>query len=287
VPRAAGLAGRWASASEPDVLAGEGEARPGPRLAEGSGPVAVHAWSGRLLPVMVTWLFGLLALGGPAGALELGGGAEWWTRSTTTVSPAGTMLIATAVAPTGEQAIARENRSEWGFRKGQQEVGLLVGYGFEIDGGGSDKPAMLKNLEFTLVRPRWGLFLTDRVGDGFLQGNLELLVEPAFLLSTTPTRRTGFELSILFRYHFATESRWVPFLSLGAGIIEENFDIPGRQSAGFNFTPQGGPGVSYLLDRNMAVSLEWRLYHVSNANTDTPNVGLNVSFLLLGFSIFF
>jgi opacity protein-like surface antigen len=235
---------------------------------------------------MVTWLFGLLALGGPAGALELGGGAEWWTRSTTTVSPAGTMLIATAVAPTGEQAIARENRSKWGFRKGQQEVGLLVGYGFEIDSSGSSKSEMIKTLEFTLVRPRWGLFLTDRIGQGLLEGHLELLVEPAFLLSTTPTRRTGFELSVLFRYHFATGSRWVPFLSLGAGIIEENFEA-GRPSSGFNFTPQGGPGVSYFLDRNMAVSLEWRLYHVSNANTEMPNVGLNISFLLLGFSIFF
>ncbi|MBI2080445.1 MAG: acyloxyacyl hydrolase, partial [candidate division NC10 bacterium] len=33
--------------------------------------------------------------------------------------------------------------------------------------------------------------------------------------------------------------------------------------------------------------LEWRIYHVSNANIDTPNVGLNISFLLLGLSFFF
>lgn len=146
---------------------------------------------------------------------------------------------------------------------------------------------MIKNLEFFQVRPRWGIFLTDRLGQGFLEGNLELLLEPAFLVSTTPIRRAGFELSVLFRYHFATRTRWVPFLGLGAGIIEENFEVPGRPSAGFNFTPQGGPGVSYLLDRNMAVSLEWRLYHVSNANIEKPNVGLNVSWLLLGFSFFF
>ncbi len=197
------------------------------------------------------------------------------------------MLIATAVAPTGEQAIARENRSEWGFRKGQQEVGFLVGYGFEIDGDGSDKSEDIKNLEFVQFRPRWGIFLTDPVGQGFLRGNLEFLLEPAFLLSFRPTRRTGFELSVLFRYHFATGTRWVPFLTAGAGIIEENFEVPGRPSAGFNFTPQGGPGLSYLFGGNMAMSLEWRLTHVSNANTDMPNVGLNMSFFLLGFSVFF
>lgn len=208
-------------------------------------------------------MLGLLAPCGPIAAQELGEEPGGWRRN------------------------AGEDGGAWGFRKGQQEVGLLVGYGFEIDSSGSSKSEMIKSLEFTLVRPRWGLFLTDRIGQGLLEGHLEFLVEPAFLLSTTPTRRTGFELSVLFRYHFATGSRWVPFLSLGAGIIEENFDIPGRASSGFNFTPQGGPGVSYFLDRNMAVSLEWRLYHVSNANTDMPNVGLNISFLLLGLSVFF
>lgn len=208
-------------------------------------------------------MLGLLAPCGPVAAQELREEPEGWRRN------------------------AGEGGGAWGFRKGQQEVGVLVGYGFEIDASGSSKPDMVKSLEFTLVRPRWGLFLTDRIGQGLLEGHLELLVEPAFLLSTTPTRRTGFELSVLFRYHFATGSRWVPFLSLGTGIIEENFEVPGRPSAGFNFTPQGGPGVSYFLDRNVAVSLEWRLYHVSNANTDTPNVGLNISFLLLGLSVFF
>ncbi|MBI4391066.1 MAG: porin family protein [candidate division NC10 bacterium] len=196
-------------------------------------------------------------------------------------------LFATPASPGAEEAGARKDGGAWGFQKGQQEVGLLVGYGFEIDSAGSDKSDMVKNLEFALVRARWGIFLTDRVGQGFLEGNLEFLVEPAFLLSVEPTRRTGYELSVLFRYHFATGSRWVPFVTLGAGIIEENFEVSGRPSAGFNFTPQGGPGVSYLLGGNMAVSLEWRIYHVSNANIDTPNVGLNISFLLLGLSFFF
>jgi opacity protein-like surface antigen len=225
--------------------------------------MGVPARSGRLLAVAVVWMLGLLAPCGPVAAQELREGPGGWRRD------------------------AGEDGGAWGFRKGRQEVGVLVGYGFEIDASGSSKSDMIKSLEFTLVRPRWGLFLTDRIGEGLLEGHLELLVEPAFLLSTTPTRRTGYELSVLFRYHFATGSRWVPFLSLGAGIIEENFGVAGRHSAGFNFTPQGGPGVSYFLDRNLAVSLEWRLYHVSNANTHTPNVGLNISFVLLGLSIFF
>jgi opacity protein-like surface antigen len=196
-------------------------------------------------------------------------------------------LFAPPASPAAGEADAKTDGGTWGFQKGQQEVALLVGYGFEIDSAGSDKSDMVKNLEFALVRARWGIFLTDRVGQGFLEGNLEFLVEPAFLLSVEPTRRTGYELSFLFRYHFATESRWVPFVTLGAGVIEENFHVTGRSSAGFNFTPQGGPGVSYLLGGNMAVSLEWRLYHVSNANIDRPNVGLNISFVLLGLSFFF
>ncbi len=247
----------------------------------------VQACSRRLLAVTAICLLGLLAPGNPAAALELSEDPAWWRGNTLLLGPPGPAPVTAPALPDGEEIGASEKGGTWGFRKGQQEVGFLVGYGFEIDGDGSDKSEDIKNLEFAQVRPRWGIFLTDPVGQGFLRGNLELLLEPAFLLSFGPTRRTGFELSVLFRYHFATGIRWVPFLTAGAGIIEENFEVPGRPSAGFNFTPQGGPGLSYLFGGNMAMSLEWRLTHVSNANTDLPNVGLNMSFFLLGFSVFF
>lgn len=231
------------------------------------------------LAVAVVWVLGFFAPCRSAGALEPSEGLTQWGRSAIS-------LVAPA-ALEAEDPDAGQDGGVWGFRRGQQEVGLLVGYGFEIDADGSNKSAMIKNLEFAMVRARWGIFLTDRVGQGILEGNLELMLEPAFLLSVEPTRRTGLELSVLFRYHFATGTRWVPFVTVGAGVIEENFEVEGRPSAGFNFTPQGGPGVSYLLGRNVAMSLEWRLYHVSNANMDTPNVGLNVGWFLLGASLFF
>lgn len=256
--------------------------RPGARDA-----AVVQVCSGRFLAVTAVWMFGLLIPCPPIAALELREEPAWWEGNTPIVSRPGTSPAAAPAPPDGEGVVPRENGGAWRFSRGQQEVGLAVGYGFEIDAAGSSKSDMVKNLEFVLVRPRWGIFLTDRVGQGILEGNLELVLEPAFLLTTDPTRRTGFELSILFRYHFATGSRWVPFLTAGAGLIEENFKVTGRPSAGFNFTPQVGPGVSYLLDANMAISLEWRLYHVSNANIDTPNVGLNVGFFLLGISMFF
>lgn len=240
-----------------------------------------------LLAVLAVWGFGLLAPCAPAAALELPEDPAWRERNTPILISQGTGPVAAPAAPDREEVASRGKGGVWGFRRGDQELGLVFGYGYEIDSSESNKSEMLKNLEFTMVRPRWGIFVTDRIGEGIMEGHLEFMVEPAFVLSTTPTHRTGYELSVLFRYHFATESRWVPFLTFGAGVIEENFKGPGRPSAGFNFTPQIGPGLSYLLSGNMAVSLEWRFYHISNANIDTPNVGLNVGMWLLGVSMFF
>jgi hypothetical protein len=52
----------------------------------------------------------------------------------------------------------------------------------------------------------------------------------------------------------------------------------------FNFSSNIGAGIQYFWDPCNAVNFEWRLKHISNADIDEDNDGLNMSVLMLGYS---
>ena len=53
------------------------------------------------------------------------------------------------------------------------------------------------------------------------------------------------------------------------------------------FSLEGGLGVSYLLTPSLALTGGYRFQHLSNANTEDPNVGINSSTGVFGASFFF
>lgn len=53
-----------------------------------------------------------------------------------------------------------------------------------------------------------------------------------------------------------------------------SWPTPEGESA-FNFTPQVGAGVQYLLTRRTALGLEYRLHHISNKGLTPDNPGIN------------
>jgi lipid A 3-O-deacylase len=91
---------------------------------------------------------------------------------------------------------------------------------------------------------------------------------------------------IAARYHFATGSRWVPFVSAGVGVAYTN--IAGRDlSNGFQFNLQAGAGTHYFLQEGLALTLESRWSHLSNAGLNRPNTGLNSQMVFAGLSRFY
>jgi hypothetical protein len=187
-------------------------------------------------------------------------------------------LSASASAPAAEDGGAR-------FERGAQQWAVAIGQGlgFHLFGSaGSD----LEDVEFAALLPRWGIGLSDPLGGAaWYRGNLDLLAEGAFLYAYEPKGGFAWGGTLLFRWNFLASRRMVPFVELGAGIVDLEFDLE-HQSDGINFTPQAGVGLHVPLSPRLAITGEWRLHHISNADMRRDNDGINDSLILVGLTFF-
>jgi len=117
-----------------------------------------------------------------------------------------------------------------------------AGYSFGVPLGGSNSGS-LKDIRFAALIPRWGIGITDPFAEGtWYEGNLDLLVEGAFLFEYRPVNGFRGGVTLLLRYNILHSGPVVPFIDAGAGIVGTDLDFQG-QSDGFNFSLQGGLGL--------------------------------------------
>lgn len=77
-----------------------------------------------------------------------------------------------------------------------------------------------------------------------------------------------------------------PFLTSGGGFLYFNHRMFGSTQQ-FNFTAQLGAGVQlFTSSRRVAIDLEYRYHHISNANLASQNPGLDSHMLFVGLSLF-
>ncbi len=169
-----------------------------------------------------------------------------------------------------------------GFRRGAQEAGLSVGAGFGMRVLGT------RHLhDWALGAVHYGRMLTGVLApDRWYGGNLEFIGSLFGLGQYRTERGYAVGLTPMLRYDFAIGSRVVPFFGVGAGATFTNIR-GGDLSTDFEFNLQGGGGIDIFLRENLALSLEYRFIHLSNASWSTPNLGVNTSNLLVGLSWFF
>ena len=141
---------------------------------------------------------------------------------------------------------------------------------------------------YTDTELRLGWMLYSPHGSGFLRGNLELLGSVGGGgIFEGPGSIFGSVGGIL-RYNFVQPSaRLVPYFQGGAGAfisdISENKkqeDVGGTVEADL----KAGVGAKFLICRGWSLNSELFFEHVSNADTQTRNVGINALGGLLGFS---
>jgi opacity protein-like surface antigen len=168
--------------------------------------------------------------------------------------------------------------------KGTLEYGLLGGY---WKGNDLFQNAPSTNRDAIYVLPQLGLILTDELGSGVLAGNVEVLIEPMAAHYYEPFSASAFGGSLMLKYNFLSFGRWMPFWDGGAGMLWTDLAprIP-EQSTQFNFILQTGPGVSYFVSENWAITGGIRFHHISNANIGDRNTGLNAWLFTLGVSFF-
>jgi lipid A 3-O-deacylase len=193
---------------------------------------------------------------------------SWWT-----LNAASQATSSSHIWPDGIGNGLREDVHEVAF-----DIGLATGTR-ELGGWLYHDLALAR---ISYARLRTGVIGGQCLLRGSLEARIELLAggqyspESAYLVGLTPS----------LRYNLATGTRWMPFASVGAGVSLTDIGLPDLSTV-FEFNLQFGGGCSYFLTDDLALTVEYRHIHFSNANIDTPNPGVNVNFFSIGLSRYF
>lgn len=167
------------------------------------------------------------------------------------------------------------------FEKGSSDFGAQVGWGWtdNIPPGPNRT-----DMGFGFFFPNWQRNLTGLIGNSWyrgawfyhMEGGLAIADrEAAYLVAWSP---------LMAQYKFLSPNRrWAPNILLGAGFSMTNWkDIAERElGSDFQFLLHAGAGLEYF-KKEGAYSINYRLFHVSNAGIQFPNIGLNAHVFSLG-----
>ena len=185
-------------------------------------------------------------------------------------------------------SLARPRESIWenelgsGLRYDSLNVGLSLGgaFGMKVLGGSESHDFVLGS-----VHAGW-VISGVKATNHWYRGNWELVGELFGGGQVNPTSAYLIGLTPFIRYDFATGTRWVPFVEAGAGVTATDIGKPDLGTT-FEFNLQAGVGVHYFLREYLAVTLQYRYMHFSDANIGTPNLGVNSNAVLAGISWWF
>lgn len=169
-----------------------------------------------------------------------------------------------------------------GFRSGLWHAGFSLGgsVGVQLFGGSEDHDLVLATLNV-------GRMIGGVRGEGhWYRGNWDLVGEVFGARQINPQKGYAGGFTLIPRYHFATGTRWIPFVEAGAGISGTTISAPDL-AGGFQFHLLAGAGLQWFYRDDAAINFEYRLGHISDAGTRSPNLGLNTNEFFLGLTWFF
>jgi|GEM_PF-553286 len=113
---------------------------------------------------------------------------------------------------------------------------------------------------------------------------VQFQIEPFLGLVTSPKSNVEAGTSFLFKVGlFPRDWKFQPYVKAGAGMIYVSQRF-GEQGTKFNFIESGCFGAHYFIRKNIALTLEGRMRHLSNAGIKQPNHGVNSYFVVGGVS---
>lgn len=155
---------------------------------------------------------------------------------------------------------------------GKQTAGVVIGgmLPVRLADGQSSK------LNGVAVHPSWQMTMTNPIGTKWWSGSIALGIEMALFGIAEPTGAVGVGFTPKAVYTFTSFGRLKPYIEGGGGPLWTNFEgrIP-EQGSDFNFLVWGGAGANYDLTTRWALNTGVRFSHISNADTATPNAGVN------------
>lgn len=134
---------------------------------------------------------------------------------------------------------------------------------------------------------RYGWILTDSHGPGILRGRFEYALDalPVVMVFQPGGRAYGFGFDPwITKWNFETHRRISPYFELGGGGLITTREIPvGEQR--FNFTPTAAIGANLLRGR-YHWSIDFRYFHISDAQLTRYNPGTNTLGIRVGWGVF-
>jgi len=168
------------------------------------------------------------------------------------------------------------------YREDVLEAGFAVGAGPGLEVIGSTEEHDLAQLS-----GRFGWVFAGPIGAGMLLGGRpELLWEAFWTEQFQPEVRAGIGGSVGIRWNFLSRSRWVPYIDWQMGMGWTDIGEPDLTGK-FQFNLRPGIGSHFFLRDDLALTLEARWFHMSNAGLHAPNHGTNTLLFMVGFGWFF
>ena len=169
-----------------------------------------------------------------------------------------------------------------GFQSSAQSIAVEAGASCGVPSFGGH----LRH-DLALASVSYGHMLGGLQGEGhWYQGNWELRLELFGGSQFWPQQDWVVGLTPHIRYDFAVGTRLVPFFEIGGGVSGTGIGAPDL-SGTFEFNLQGGPGVDWFLEKDLALTVEARYLHLSCAGLTSPNLGLNTVVGFVGVTYFF
>jgi lipid A 3-O-deacylase len=172
------------------------------------------------------------------------------------------------------------------FDQGKFELQSQSGVYFSV--GGGNRPT----LNYSSTAYRLGVMLNTPSGDGFLRGNCELMLQ-IFAGSVFDDNPGNYLVggTIILRYNFVQpDSKWVPYVQIGAGgAYNDIYKDQSQRLIGQNweFDLEAALGIRYFFNDRWSAALEGGYRHISNADTNERNVGLNSIGATVGLGLHF
>lgn len=158
---------------------------------------------------------------------------------------------------------------------------MLAGYGVTHPGLG-DTRVTVKTVK---IIPRYGLFLTEELGEGWYRGRHMLFVELPLEMVVEPDTAPLVSLNFLAVWQFTGHPVVNPYIFAGGGAVYTEANIPGM---GSDLSGDYQYGLGAQIQRGQwAITIEGRLHHISNAGTSSPNEPLNSTQFLAGITRYY
>jgi opacity protein-like surface antigen len=169
------------------------------------------------------------------------------------------------------------------FKKGTYVLSLEGGGGAQHNIEGQ---SIQTGLEFWNAGIRLGLIPWGPINKKAMYGAFEIGLEPYYQGYEHPLKAHFAGLGLSLRYHFLALGRFVPYVEAFGAAGETDLKTP-EVASRFTFLLHGGLGVEYFVSNRVALYVGYRLQHVSNGNTDSPNRGFESHTGVTGISDYF